>query len=66
MNYHTAKMVAEKHGKRCVRDESERCYHFEERDGTHLFTLKNHSLREMTTLGLENRLGVDSGRKESR
>lgn len=56
MNYHTAKMVAAKNGAKCIRDEAEHCYHFEDSQGSELFTLRYDTLRDMTTLELENRL----------
>ena len=64
MNYYTAKMVAAKHGKKCIRDVEARRYYFEERDGTPICDMSNDGLMGMTTAGLEERLGVRS--KEDR
>jgi hypothetical protein len=59
MNYHTAKMVAAKHGKKLIRDNEDNRFYFEERDGTPLFDLSGDALKAMTTAGLEQRLGVE-------
>lgn len=58
MNYHTAKMTAQKHGFRCLRDEDEKVYLFEDARGTPVLEIGYDSLRDMTTYALEVRLGV--------
>lgn len=58
MNFHTAKMVAAKHGKRAIRDTEDGTVIFEERDGTPIFEIRSDGLQALTTYALEVRLGV--------
>lgn len=60
MNFHTAKMVAQKHNKRAIRDPEDGSVLFEEKDGTPIVEISGDMIRELTTVALEVRLGVRS------